>query len=945
MRSNKQMIKGIVLSMTMILAQICASWCPLSVYADEIEYTDGIVDDGPAIYEGDDSEYDEDSFFDELCSDSIIEADITGTYYTLSADNILGQINKIRKEAYEEGLVDEYVPLKWSAVLENASRKRAMEAGITIAHENLYDGNIFDYSREGGFWGLAENLAWNNEHNAGGITYGINQFYEEKKDYLLALQGKSHGQTGHYTSMINPGYEYVGVGGCQMGCTPYGWFTVAMELGGSPHSGSVDETKDATTGKVTNRLKVSDDHISGISLTAPSLLDVGLSEECSLDGTIRYDGGYGAVTQKCTIADSEGGAVWISSDESVVTVDKKGVVTAVSAGSATVTVTIGKISKSCEIIVVSGDFKVEAVKLDKNSIELAEGDTYQLTATTIPEGVSATVTFASADPSIAEVNSNGLVTARKAGQTDITAACDDAQPAICSVTVSASDVVPGDTPYGNDPTDGVWIAKQSIGTPEYTGKAVVLSGLRVYHDRKLLEQGKDYTISYKNNVNAADTSDKTHPTAVVNVSGEYKTTRTIDFSIKAVDISDTGKVTQLGEQTAIGNGRSQKPVPELYYNSLKLANKKDFEVSYPDADYTTPGIHTIGVTGKGNYTGDRTCTFRITEDLYDLAKASVSVKPAYPGDKKIYFRGSISASDLAVIVKIKGNEIASDLFEITQLPTAPGKGSIRIEPTEAGKTAGYCGYKIVTITTVADRQMKDVVFDDFVSSMIFDPSDDMIQNAKLSYKGVDLVEGTDYTVIYSANRKVGKAKATYTGKGRYAGKQIKTYSITPYTNELTIKCPESVAYTKGGVTPPVVVTHPSGKKLDPKSDYTIKIINKSNSKPGTMQFTVEGKGNYKGYKSDTISVTVTNGNLLQATMKLTDKAYVSKGNGWKSAVKVIDSNGKGLSAGTDYNKNIVYYYEGISSNSVPASGTTIYVTVYGINNYAGSHLTGTYKIK
>lgn len=37
--------------------------------------------------------------------------------------------------------------------------------------------------------------------------------------------------------------------------------------------------------------------------------------------------------------------------------------------------------------------------------------------------------------------------------------------------------------------------------------------------------------------------------------------------------------------------------------------------------------------------------------------------------------------------------------------------------------------------------------------------------------------GTDYTVSYSNNTKVGTAKVTITGKGNYTGSVSKTYSI------------------------------------------------------------------------------------------------------------------------------------------------------------------------
>jgi hypothetical protein len=132
--------------------------------------------------------------------------------------------------------------------------------------------------------------------------------------------------------------------------------------------------------------------------------------------------------------------------------------------------------------------------------------------------------------------------------------------------------------------------------------------------------------------------------------------------------------------------------------------------------------------------------------------------------------------------------------------------------------------------------------------------------------------------------------------------------------------------------------------LNSKTDYSVSVLRKSNQKPGTLQFQIVGKGSYKGYKSDIFEATVTNGNLKKTNMTLTDKAYVAKGKGWKSAVKITDINGKALAAGKDYEKNLLYYYDGMTDTSVPAAGTTVYVTAVGKGDYAGSSITRTYRV-
>lgn len=66
--------------------------------------------------------------------------------------------------------------------------------------------------------------------------------------------------------------------------------------------------------------------------------------------------------------------------------------------------------------------KVTGIKLNKTSVSLVKGTSYQLKATIVPENASnKSVTWKSLDTSIASVSSTGKVTGKKAGQTKITA--------------------------------------------------------------------------------------------------------------------------------------------------------------------------------------------------------------------------------------------------------------------------------------------------------------------------------------------------------------------------------------------------------------------------------------------------------------------------------------------------------------------------------------------
>mgnify|MGYP001758602636 CR=1 FL=1 len=62
---------------------------------------------------------------------------IKGEFLTPNKQSILDAINKIRKEAADEGLVDKYVPIKWSTDLEKTAFVRATEVSVALKPERL----------------------------------------------------------------------------------------------------------------------------------------------------------------------------------------------------------------------------------------------------------------------------------------------------------------------------------------------------------------------------------------------------------------------------------------------------------------------------------------------------------------------------------------------------------------------------------------------------------------------------------------------------------------------------------------------------------------------------------------------------------------------------------------------------------------------------------------
>ena len=130
---------------------------------------------------------------------------------------------------------------------------------------------------------------------------------------------------------------------------------------------------------------------------------------------------------------------WHSTNTAVVIVEN-GIVTAVSAGNATITVTTedGNHTARCEVV-VTAPVPAASVTLSQTELILRKGATAKLTATVLPtDATNKKVRWSSNNTSIAIVE-NGTVTAVSGGNATITVTTEDGNhTATCEVTVTVS---------------------------------------------------------------------------------------------------------------------------------------------------------------------------------------------------------------------------------------------------------------------------------------------------------------------------------------------------------------------------------------------------------------------------------------------------------------------------------------------------------------------------
>lgn len=185
---------------------------------------------------------------------------------------------------------------------------------------------------------------------------------------------------------------------------------------------------------------------------------------------------------------------YLSSDESVATVDESGNVTAVGVGECTITTTIVADTTATaedagvdsEMLVVPENAKaetkvtvgkaIESITLDSNEGVLTVGNTHTIKATVFPEDATdKAVTWKSSDESIATVDAEGNVTAKDTGNVTIMAVNSDGDvSSTYELTVNKAAAKPATNYSGTTSSAG------AATTPSYTAPSASSASTPTY---------------------------------------------------------------------------------------------------------------------------------------------------------------------------------------------------------------------------------------------------------------------------------------------------------------------------------------------------------------------------------------------------------------------------------------------------------------------------------
>ena len=368
--------------------------------------------------------------------------------------------------------------------------------------------------------------------------------------------------------------------------------------------------------------------------------------------------------------------------------------------------------------------------------------------------------------------------------------------------------------------------------------------ITVKSGRKLLVSGTDYTVSYKNNINAGTAS------VTITGKGKYSGTITKSFSIKPAGFTKASVT--LSASSFAWNGAEKKPGVTVKIGNRQLTAGRDYTVSYKNN--VSVGTASVTITAKGNYTGFISKNFSIT--AADFTKTSVSLSVSsftYDGAEK----------KPKITVKNGKKQLTANTDYTVSYKNNINAGTASVTITGKGS---YSGSQTKNFTiTPADLTKTKISLS--ASSFIYDGAE---KKPAITIKAgkKQLTLNKDYTISYKNNTNVGTASVTVTGKGNYTGTISKSFTIAA-TNLSTADVKLSAAsftYNGKAFTPSVTVTC-NGKVLTNGTDYSVAYTNNINA--GTSRVTITGIGAYSGVKTVTFRIKRAKATLTPTAAALT----------------------------------------------------------------------------
>ena len=401
--------------------------------------------------------------------------------------------------------------------------------------------------------------------------------------------------------------------------------------------------------------------------------------------------------------------------------------------------------------------------------------------------------------------------------------------------------VPDDEPDdgGYDISDEAYIVTLETEVYDYDGKEKSPL-VTVKKGEQELRLGTDFTVDYENNINPGTAK------AIVTGRKLYTGTVTKEFTIKGIDISNSGFAVALSQTSYTYDGKAKEPAVTVTKGTEKLTGA-DFTVKYENN--VNPGTAKAIVTGAGIYTG--TVTEEFTVKRSDISSAGFAValsQTSYTYDGK--------AKEPAVTVT-KGTEKLTGADFTVKYENNVNPGTAKAIVTGAG---GYTGTVTKEFTIEASKDISGAGFTVTLSQTSYTYDGKAKKPAVTVTKGTEKLRGTDFTVKYENNIKPGTAKAIVTGAGVYTGTVTKEFTIKEAKKKnIGLTCKKVFTKKYGDKAFSLQAKAAKGAKITYKtSDKKVAVVDKKGKVTikGTGIATITVKATASGYNAKTLKVTV-----------------------------------------------------------------------------------------
>ena len=281
---------------------------------------------------------------------------------------------------------------------------------------------------------------------------------------------------------------------------------------------------------------------------------------------------------------------------------------------------------------------------------------------------------------------------------------------------------------------------------EYTGSEIRQIPVVKLGEVTLTER-TDYMVSYSDDlVNIGQV------TVTVTGIGNYTGMAKGSYKITPVDITQTGSISEIADQTYTGNAIT--PRVRVTLGETVLTEGTDYKVSYENN--VNAGTGTVTVTGTGNYTGTVKKSFTISPAVITDDMVTLGASPSYTGsgvmaDVTVTWNGTTLTENTDYTCAYSDNV---NIGENTATVTITGSGNFNGSVTKSFS---------ITPADLSAAVISGLNNAEYTGSEIR-------QTPQVVLGGVTLAEGSDYTVAYSGDLvNVGTVTVTVTGCGNYTG--------------------------------------------------------------------------------------------------------------------------------------------------------------------------------